>query len=624
MDFKINHILIENFRCFERLETDLWDNTVIEAANEGGKSTVASAILWVLTGKDIEGNSSFEIVPSGKVGVVSPCVTLECMVDEKPVQLKREYKAAFTRDKKFADYVTVTYINGLETGVRKFGEWISKNICNEQVFKILSNPKTFPEDCPKEPKELMWQAQRRLLMSIIGDQKSDLEIAKSDKKWDVIVEPLERYDSASQYLTFLKKQYSDAQKQLEEYEVRIQQQESNIVEEPHTEAEIESLVADVKRSAASLKAQNEAYKKSKRSSQIDAIKNTISELTAQRDSLMDKYNEEKEVFNRTKQAYQLQADKYRVACEDGMKTLKTYVDAIEKLKSTKVVEVCETCGQKLSRIAVENSKKKIEARIKAGEQKTADLSNSVAQYRAKYDELIQTIRNLMEPTYPVKADEIKQEIKNLTDQLAEIDVEEDHPDFASKMSELESRMEALKQEYFTIQQNKKIESTIREIEESHKEKAAEISRIQMLLDTTKSFISSKCSYYESAINALFDNVRFVLFEKNKSNDEVKEICALTFNGHKYQDLSASTKTIAAIEVVRAFQKFYNVSVPIILDNAESITGTVETGAQTILMRVVDERCPDCGGESGRRRSDGMWTCRKCGNKWSKNLKIMEG
>ena len=372
MDFKINHILIENFRCFERLETDLWDNTVIEAANEGGKSTVASAILWVLTGKDIEGNSSFEIVPSGKVGVVSPCVTLECMVDEKPVQLKREYKAAFTRDKKFADYVTVTYINGLETGVRKFGEWISKNICNEQVFKILSNPKTFPEDCPKEPKELMWQAQRRLLMSIIGDQKSDLEIAKSDKKWDVIVEPLERYDSASQYLTFLKKQYSDAQKQLEEYEVRIQQQESNIVEEPHTEAEIESLVADVKRSAASLKAQNEAYKKSEKSSQIDAIKNTISELTAQRDSLMDKYNEEKEVFNRTKQIYQAEAEKYRVACEDGMKTLKTYVDAIEKLKSTKVVEVCETCGQKLSRIAVENSKKKIEARIKAGEQKTAD------------------------------------------------------------------------------------------------------------------------------------------------------------------------------------------------------------------------------------------------------------
>src|SRR5699024_141602 len=128
---------------------------------------------------------------------------------------------------------------------------------------------------------------------------------------------------------------------------------------------------------------------------------------------------------------------------------------------------------------------------------------------------------------------------------------------------------------------------------------------------------------EDSINALFDNVSFQLFEKNKSNDEIKETCILRFKGIKYQDLSYSTKIIAALEVVRAFQKFYNVTVPIALDNAESITGSVNTGAQTFFMKVKEELCPECGGESGRRNKDGTWTCQKCGHVWKKVLSIVE-
>lgn len=623
MNFSINHIKIENFRVFDTLETDLWWKTIVQSDNAVGKTSFASAILWCLTGKDVEGNSTFEIVPVGKYGEVSPSVELECKIDDRPVTLKREYKEKFSRDKSFSDYAVTTYINGIETGVRKFQEWISKNICDEQVFKILSNPKTFIEDCPKETKELIWQAQRRILLSIIGGNKTDLELAESDEKWYALVEPFKRYDNASQYLSYLKKLYSECQKALDSYDIRIEQQEKNLVNVKHTDEEIEQLVAVVKKQASDLVQQNESYKKSQRTGKASAIKDKIASLTKEKESILNKYNEDKEVYNRTKQAYQSQADSLKQKLEEYMKTLKTYAEAVDKLKATKVVEVCETCGQKLRPASIEASKKKLVERITLGQQKTAQLSNYVAELRKKWDESKNKVHSIMEPTYPIKADEISDQIISLMNQLSEIPEDIEMPGYSEKKNSLEGKMDSLKEEYILLKRNREVEEEIERIEAENKENVSKMSKIQRGLDLTKSFISFKCKSAEDSINSLFEDVTFQLFEKNKSNDEIKETCILRFRGIKYQDLSYSTKIIAALEVVRAFQKFYNVTVPVTLDNAESITGIVNTGAQTFFMKVKEELCPECGGESGRRNKSGTWTCNKCGHVWKKNLEIVE-
>ena len=623
LDFKIKHINIENFRCFEKIETDLWESTIVEGSNESGKSSFASAILWALTGRNVEGDSTFEIVPNGKYGEVSPSVELECVIGEKPVTLKRVYEAKFTRDKKFSDYAVTTYINGIETGVRKFQEWISSNICNEQVFKILSNPKTFVEDCPKETKELMWQAQRRLLLSIIGENKNDAEIAHSDSQWEPIAEALKRYDNANQYLVFMKKKYADAQKKLNDFDVRISQQERNLSQVDVTESEIEEQVSETKKEAANLNAQNEAHKRSQRTGQADLIKAQIKQATEKKDALLRQYNEDMQVFTRTKAVYQQEADNYKNQCAEGMKQMKVYAEALEKLSKTVVKEVCETCGQKLSKFAIENSQKKLAQRIQNGKQKTAELRESVATLKQKFENAQRKVNGLMEPTYPSQVDALQGEIEALTEQLASIPEPVDMEGYAEAMQSLTERMESLKEKYMLLKRNKEVEAEIERIEAERKDCVAELSEAQRNLDLVKRFISFKCESSESAINALFDNVQFQLFEQNKSNDDVRETCILRYRGVKYDDLSYSTKIIAGLEVVKAFQKFYNITAPIFIDNAESITGYVETGAQTFFMRVREELCPECSGQSGRRNADGTWTCQKCGNVWKKELSIVE-
>lgn len=491
------------------------------------------------------------------------------------------------------------------------------------MFKILSNPKTFLEDCPKNAKELMWQAQRRFLVSIIGGQKTDLEIAESDEKWAELVEPFKRYDDSNQFLTYIKKKYADLQKGLNDFDVRIDQQEKNIVEVEYTEQEIEEKVAELKKRDFDITAQNESYKKSQRTGIAEQIKAQISELTEKKDSLLKRYNEDMLVYERTLAAYKSELESVKEKYSAGMKQMKEYAEALEKLSKTVVREVCETCGQKLNPIAIQNSKKKLQERIENGKKKTAELREGILKIKEKYDSLQSKIRNIMQPTYPAEVDSISDEIEELTSHLFEVEEPGNMEGFEEEKQKLAKEMESLKEEYLTLKRNREVNEEIDRIEEERKDCVKNLSRAQYLMDLAKEFVSQKCKMYEDSINELFENVTFQLFEKNKSNDEIKETCILRFKGIKYSDLSYSTKIIAALEVIGAFQKFYNVTVPIALDNAESITGTIKNNAQTFLMKVKQEPCPECGGESGRRNQDGTWTCKKCGHVWKKKLEVME-
>lgn len=620
MNFKINHIQIDNFRAFEHLETDLWDKTLISGDNETGKSTFASAITWCLFGKDIENNTTFEIVPTGKYGESSPSVVLDCNINKRIVTLSRLYKACKSRDGTFTEYKTVTSVNGLEVGVRKFQEWISQNICNEEVFKILSNPKTFVEDCPKEPKELLWQSQRRLLMGLIKDNVTDKEIVNENKEWEDLYEPLNRYNTVTEYFKYLKTKYSESQKKLDSFLAKISQQEKNIVEVKFSEEEILSEMETIEEQAEEIKSKM----KSEWTDKIQNILSVINELSSKKTNLFNEYIEKYREFEEIKKDYQRELERVQNECENLMGKAKSYSEAIEKLKKTTVVEICESCGQKLNPYSIEKSKKSLAERIKKGQYELERIMKRAAEYQKNLDNIKLAKRNIIAPTYPAKIEEIDLSIEKLKKEIMDIQAVNSKEDFENQLAELQERMDVLKEEYFKIETNKKANEELENLKLQHKNLVKEICEIQKMLDKSRGFIGHRCKAYEESINSLFENVRLILFEKNKSNDEIKETCLLTFKGHKYQDLSASTKIIASLELVAAFQKYYNVTVPCLVDNKESITDNLEINGQIIMLEVMREKCPVCGNLSVSRKGvDGKWECLSCGNKWEKKFKIYE-
>ena len=339
--FEIKKVQIKDFRCIEYLGFDLGKQIKIYSDNEGGKSTIASAITWCLNGKNIENQSTFDIVPYGKQGLVSPKVELECLIDgETPLTLTRIYQAKFTRDKQFSKYDTVCLVNGLDVGVKKFQEYISENICDEQVFKILSVPKTFIEECPKQTKELLWQAQRRMLMKIAGNEVNDSDVAYADAKYSLLEEPLKRYNDVNTYLIYLKKELTAIGKEIGLFESKLAQQEKNIVESKYgSTKEIQAELERVSTDKENLIRLNEEHKQQGQSDKKDKLSKRYEELKAERDNIHQEYLVELRKYDNDKKAVEIKIAEKQSAINKLINTQNEYVKALETLKNGKVKTV---------------------------------------------------------------------------------------------------------------------------------------------------------------------------------------------------------------------------------------------------------------------------------------------
>lgn len=625
MNFKIDHISIDNFRAIEKLETDLWDRTIVSGANESAKSTFASAITWALYGNDVENNSTFEIIPFGKYGEVSPTVILECKIDDRPITIARVYKAKKHRDNTFDCYETKSFVNGLEMGIRKFNEWISQNICSPKIFRIISNPKMFIENPPCEQKELTWQAQRKMLLDIIGGDTTDLDIVKSSNRWIDLVEPIERYSDATQYLKYLKTRYSEIQKELDTFAVKIEQQEKNRYKVKCTEKEANNAIAHAQNELNTLQQKNEAWKAQNRNENAIAIQEQIETLNQKKTSIIENYQTTFKEYEEKSSQQRAQASTIQAELNCDIETLKKYITALEKLQSRKIKTVCEYCGQKLNEQSTKKAENELKSRISNGEITIKNLKKEIEEKKRKIVYLLEASRKLMMPTYPAEIAKIDAEIAKLQSSIATYDLVENMENYDSDFFEINKRIAEYDSELKMIEQNKRTNELIQAIEEEQTETAKTLSELQKMMELTKEFVSEKCKSCEDSINALFPNVRFQLFEKNKTDDTVRECCNLTFNGHKYADLSTSTKLIASLEVVEAFQKVYNIIAPIVIDNAESITGNIKTNEQMIIMRVKEELCTKCGSaQHSRRMQNGLWKCLDCGYEWKKKLEIKKG
>lgn len=576
MKLIIKNIALHNFRCFDDLSVELNEGrNAVYGDNETGKSTIASAILWCLTGKDVEGNSTFEIVKQGKYGTESAYVQMECLIDDAPATLKREYSLKQARDKSFLGYETKCYVNNIEKSIKKFQAYIDEKICNEVAFKILINPYTFLEHCPKESKELAWQAQRRLLITMAHVQ-SDKAFATRRKEWANISGELARYDTTLEYRQSLKSERTRLQKAIDNFEPQIEQQEKNCNE------------VDISRQCA------EDY--------IKAFKQELSEEEEnyKRDIALH-YQDELANYYKEKDSLNDEANKAFYARQGYIDKQAHFAEKQEELEERleNFNEYCPTCKQPLTLQISKQWKDELKNRIKLAKSATEDMRKEAENANNIYQEKAEQLSKLQMPVFPKQEDD---QIKHL------------RQSYATKIADCEAKLRQ-------IEINEKSEQLIRELEVENKSNIKKLSAIQQKMDECDKFISARCKASEKKINSLFETVKFVLFEKNKTNDEIQEVCEMTYNGHKYADLSASTKLIANLEILKAFQKYYNATVPLIVDNKESITADLDANTQVIELYVREERCPKCGGASDRRQPDGNWKCQSCGNEWVKSVKI---
>lgn len=87
---------------------------------------------------------------------------------------------------------------------------------------------------------------------------------------------------------------------------------------------------------------------------------------------------------------------------------------------------------------------------------------------------------------------------------------------------------------------------------------------------------------------MFKVVKFKLLEE-KINGAIQDTCVATISGVPYTDLNNAHKIIAGLDIINTLTKYYNMSAPIFIDNAESIITKYDIDTQLIRLIVSNEK-----------------------------------
>ena len=132
----------------------------------------------------------------------------------------------------------------------------------------------------------------------------------------------------------------------------------------------------------------------------------------------------------------------------------------------------------------------------------------------------------------------------------------------------------------------KDKARIAELEASEKDLAQKIADVEKELADIADYTTKVCERVEVAVNGKFKHVEFKLFNE-LINGSTEECCDATLNGVPYSDLSSGQRILVGIDIVNVLAEHYDVSVPLFIDHAESMTLPIEAESQTIELEAKD-------------------------------------
>lgn len=183
-------------------------------------------------------------------------------------------------------------------------------------------------------------------------------------------------------------------------------------------------------------------------------------------------------------------------------------------------------------------------------------------------------------------DEVLAKIEKLESEGADSVVDE----LKAEKSDLQARLDEANAIIAKASMNVEIDERIAELQEQQKEIGQKVADQEQMLYLLEEFIRFKLDKISDSINSHFKTVNFKLFEM-QLNGGMKDCCECTVNGVPYSTLNSGHRIVAGLDIIRSLSELYGVSVPIFVDNAESLNdfNVPDMDAQLILLSVSADK-----------------------------------
>ena len=668
MQIILKSLHIENFKGIKSLDVNFSNKTSIKGQNAAGKTTIFDAFTWLLFNKNSAGEEKFNVRPLDKDGKRIDNVEIKVSAvfdkDGEKVELSKVQKQNWVK-KRGANTVALQgnpnsfEIDGYPKSETDYKAFIA-GLINEDLFRMLTNPQYFSS--------LKWKEQRDILMKLVSEV-SDVELAKTDAKYEPLLDELEKAPSTDDIRAKFSKALSEWKKKQSEIPVRIDEVEKSKVDVDVAEQEL--LKTDLERQIKEIELQMKSsskviddleQQKFELQFEINDCKRKANEsLIKERRSLDDRKDEATIKFNDLhKQITKLESEivekKKRIPALESEKAElgKQYMSEKEKAfdetpylfdefkwKFDESTTVCSLCGQRLPENKIEQLKtdfeeKKAKAKEDAAErlktiresfnnQKVAELNriaslgtdkkseieimkSDIEDAEKKLPELreqeteqmkiknecIKKLSELPEEADLSTNDDYKVLMKKDTDLQSQIDSARansiDTSELESKKLELEAALEDAKTIIAQAAKNVEIDERIAQLQAEQKEIGQKVADQEQMLYLLEEFIRFKLNKVSESINSHFKTVNFKLFEM-QINGGMKDCCECTVNGVPYSTLNSGHRIVAGLDIIRSLSELYGVSVPIFVDNAESLNefNVPDMDAQLILLSVSEDK-----------------------------------
>lgn len=611
--------------------------TDIYGRNKTGKSTLFNAFYWVFTGFDIKGRANYQLfdnrLPLTYENAIPAEVHIVTEIDGNEYKFSRIAIQSWSRKRGESEYTKnisddyKVFIDDIALSAGEFKKRIEDLFCPIDALKVILNIFYIFS--------LEWKEQRELFATICGDiQESDFEGC-----YDVLFEELKRYsieelesrvktksDPLKQILKSLpltietltknlpdlsqveeaKKRIEDNSKEIEDIDKRIQ--DSSMSVQPLIKKANQQLV-EINKLELSLQEDEENFNK-EQNKEIIEIQDQISAIE-ESNKIIEKANKDR----------QLKVDSIKSTIKYNQDLFDYCVRHREELLSKKnaIVErefeedTCSYCGNKLpeSKLEIlrkrfyEQKEKEKSAVITEGKKNNENRDHALAKIKEleeelkEYDidntpffdnsklkeKLNQLIANRIDFKTTSEYKKKMDVISNLKSELVEVD----QPDNSGLLEMKKTLMDKIKEDSETIgliKEREKQEKKIKEYQEQQRDTANELAKWERISAELKAYKQEYADLVSKKVNVLLNRCQVQMMSQKKDGTWIPS-CIITTDNIPSTVYNAAEVVVSGIDIAEAFQKFYNINMPLFIDNAEGITSNSEilTERQIINLYV---------------------------------------
>ena len=624
--------VLENFMCYAHAEFDFYSITKIVAENGVGKSTIATAYLWCLFNCDYELRDNPVVrreVDGVSVDDMDVSVELVLDVDGKEIIMKKVQKRTYSKDGSSYKDDNKYFVNDVPKTLKDFNAYLDIDM---SVFKMCSNINAFLNQKPAEMREYLFS---------LVENVTDLDIAHSKAELAELVPLLEKY-TAEELSAMNKATKAKITKDLPVLDGQIKEKERDI----QIKSDIDTSDLELLRNSLKVQIADCIAKQTdndKLLAEYNKASADILDLKFKQGDLSRKANEEN---IKARRGLESQISNLNYVIDDAKKSIDNAEKVVEFDKDKiaeyqKVLEdsrakwkaekervfdenslICPYCKQEYSEGKKEELRADFKARKEAELNRITDKGNT---NKKMFDEikglLVEAEQELEKRKESLKTHTENMNIleKQLSELPQEIDVSatEEYKALEQQITEKEQAMhkandissvkaELKAQETALRQQLAECESQIAKSDTAADEQRLEELRAEQrtqeqnktnaekILDLLDELDKAKNETLSDSINSHFSLVKWKLFELNKSGG-YKLVCIPTVNGKSILTTMSNkgNRILGSVDICNSIQKISGMSVPIILDDSESLDSinqkkVAEMVDSQLIMLIVND------------------------------------